>query len=142
MFTRKSQRYNNANGAMNFVEKIYPGTIQIYSLQKALTAKCPALTKTLTSFPYPSMKNRKKEMLKWVDAKLKKVEEHDEPLRIRPLLQFLKLALESDGKLFTSFVSLNGVFDSSALPVDPHLLKQSPKMCWAFQKTPLSILLR
>lgn len=106
MFPKKSQRYTTVNGSTHVVEKNYPGAMKLYSMRKIMEARYPSVMQSLISFPGPSVKNRKKEFLKWLDNYLKNVTSITDGNTLSPIISLLKLAVESDGKLFTALVKL------------------------------------
>lgn len=102
MYTKTSTRFTQVNGTVMQVKNTYAGYLHVCSVRNTLAAgRRPDHIAALTSFPGAAAKNRKKDLLKWVEGKLANAAAGKDPHGVNALWKFMKLALDSDGKLFS-----------------------------------------
>ena len=80
-------------------EKTYHGAIKVYSVRNLVAHAQPELVQQFSAHPGPLSQSKKRDIQKWLELKLSSAPESNES--VKTLWQFLSLALDSDGKLFT-----------------------------------------
>lgn len=100
MHTRKQNRYVNKNGVMSTTENIYHSVLQLHSVKNIKSSDGVPISAFLVSDAAsigarPMAKAKKKEVSKWIEG----LAAMDGKSKI---VQFLKVFMDSDGKLFQS----------------------------------------